>query len=83
MSIDLLRLAGEASEVLERYGFVACGRRVDGQTRVDLWTPDGVAYQHVLTGTEVSVDEIVAACLALVPPADRGAPARGRLSDLN
>lgn len=82
MSIDLLRLAGDASSILERYGLVACARRVDGQTRVELWTREGAGYQHVLTGAETSVDEIVAACLALVPRAAEGGDVR-RLTDLN
>ena len=69
MSIDLLSLAGDASAILERYGFVACGRRVNGRTSVDFWTREGIAYQHHLTGTESNVDEVVAACLALVPTA--------------
>ncbi len=69
MTIDPLSLAGDASAILERYGFVACGRRVDGRTRVDFWTRDGIAYRHELTGDEQTVDEIVAACLALVPAA--------------
>ena len=67
MPIDPLSLAGDASAILERYGFVACGRRVNGRTSVDFWTRDGIAYQHQLTGDEGTVDEVVAACLALVP----------------
>ena len=67
MPIDPLSLAGDASAILERYGFVACGRRVDGRTRVEFWTRDGIAYKHQLTGDETTVDEVVAACLALVP----------------
>lgn len=42
---------------------------MDGRTRVDFWTRDGIAYQHELTGDERTVDAIVAACLALVPAA--------------
>jgi len=82
MSIDPLSLAGDASAVLERYGFVACGRRVNGRTSVDFWTRDGIAYQHHLTEEEVSVDAIVAACLALVPPATP-AEKQDRTSDLS
>lgn len=82
MSNDPLSLAGDASAVLERYGFVACGRRVNGRTRVDFWTRDGIAYQHELTGSETSVDEIVAACLALVPTPIAPTEPR-RTSDLN
>jgi len=69
MPIDSLDLAADASTILERHGFVACGRRVDGRTRVDFWTREGIAYRHELTGTEQRVDEVVAACLALVPAA--------------
>ena len=67
MTIDPLSLAGDASAVLERYGFVACGRRVNGRTSVDFWTRDGIAYQHYLSDEDASVDDVVAACLALVP----------------
>jgi hypothetical protein len=68
MSIDSLDLVGDASAILERHGFIACGRRVDGRTRVDFWTRHGVAYRYELRGNEQSVDEVVTACLALVPP---------------
>lgn len=61
---DLLVLAGLVSETLERHGLVACGRREDGVARVDFWTRDGHAYRHVLSDEEVTVEEVVAACLA-------------------
>lgn len=66
MSTDLLVIAGLASEILERHGFVACGRRENGIARVDFWTRDtGMAYRHQLTGTALTVDDVVAACLAV------------------
>jgi hypothetical protein len=82
MPIDSLDLAGDASAILERHGLVACGRRTNGKTRVDFWTRDGMGYRHELSGTEVSVDEIVAACLAQLPPSEAVKPAR-RTSDLS
>lgn len=82
MAIDPLSLAGDASAVLERYGFIACGRRVNGRTRVDFWTRDGIAYQHELTGDERTVDEVVAACLAIAPAAAPTPRLRGA-SDLS
>ena len=82
MSNDPLSLARDASAVLERYGFVACGRSVNGRTSVDFWTRDGIAYQHYLTDDDVSVDAIVAACLALVPT-PTPAPKQDRTSDLS
>lgn len=66
MSEDLLVLAGDAAAMLERHGFVACGRREGGRTRVEFWTKDGSTYKYVLTGVERTVTEIVAACLAVV-----------------
>lgn len=65
MATDLLVLAGDASEILERHGFVACGRRENGVARVDFWTRDGKYYRHELNGAEHDVDAIVAACLAV------------------
>jgi hypothetical protein len=61
---DLLLVAGMASEILERHGLVACGRRENGVTRVDFWTRDGRAFRHELTDADVTIDEVTAACLA-------------------
>ena len=65
MPTDLLVIAGDASEVLERHGFVACGRREDGVARVDFWTRDGASHRFELKNENASVDEVVAACLAI------------------
>ncbi len=78
VTTDLLVLAGDASEKLERHGLVACGRREDGVARVDFWTRDGKAYRYELTGnaTTLTVDEVVATCLAMAeiaPGRARGA----------
>ncbi|MDB4934039.1 MAG: hypothetical protein JWP87_1011 [Labilithrix sp.] len=72
---DLLVLAGDASEKLERHGLVACGRRQDGVARVDFWTRDGKAYQYELTGKSetMTVEEVVVACLAMAEIAPRRA----------
>ena len=61
---DSLVVAGLAAESLERRGLVACGRRQNGITRVDFWTPDGHAFHHELPPTP-SVEEVVATCLAM------------------
>lgn len=71
---DLLVVAGLAAEVLERHGLVACGRRENGVTHVDFWTPDGKVYRHTVEASASSVDEVVAACLALAGIAPAGAP---------
>jgi hypothetical protein len=65
MPTDLLVIAGNASEVLERHGFVACGRRENGVARVDFWTHDGRSYRHELSGDTLTVDEVVAACFSI------------------
>ncbi len=73
-SIDPLILAGDAAAALETHGFVACGRRVDGVTRVDFWGRRGASFQYALEGDEQSVTEVVAACLALA--GEGGTPSR-------
>lgn len=61
---DLLDIAADAAERLEREGgLVACGRRVNGVTRVDFWTRGGVQHSLVLTEAMTNVDEIVLACM--------------------
>ena len=63
-SRDLLDVAADSATLLERHGLVACGRRVNGITRVDFWTRGGDAYSLVLEDLGVSVDDVVARCLA-------------------
>ena len=60
---DLLIVAGDAAERLERHGLVACGRRENGVTRVDFWARDGKAYRHELKDEAVTVDDVVLTCL--------------------
>jgi hypothetical protein len=65
---DLLVVAGLASEILERHGLVACGRRENGVTRVDFWTRSDTrpkAYRHELNEEAITVDEVVATCLSM------------------
>lgn len=62
---DLLIVAGDASERLERHGLVACGRRENGVTRVDFWGRDGKPYRHELKDEAVTVEDVVATCLGL------------------
>lgn len=73
---DALVLAGDAAEMLESYGLVACGRRKDGETHLDVWTRDGRAYALPVSGDE-RLDELVARCLEvakvqIVAPAPEG-----------
>jgi hypothetical protein len=65
MATDLLILAGMVAETLDRHGLVACGRRENGQTRVDFWTRDGRTFRHELAkeSPTITVEEIVATCL--------------------
>lgn len=62
---DLLVVAGDASERLERHGLVACGRRENGATRVDFWTRDGKTFRFDLEDDALTVDDVVATCLAM------------------
>lgn len=63
---DLLILAGDASERLERHGLVACGRRENGVARVDFWTrTDGRAYRFELKDEAATLEDVVAACLSI------------------
>ncbi len=63
---DLLVLAGDVSEHLERHGLVACGRRENGVARVDFWTrTDGRAYRLELKDEVASLEEVVATCLSI------------------
>lgn len=63
--IDPLVLAGEAAAILEQRGFVACGRREEGVTRVDFWSRDGEAYRYVLRATDSDAREVAAMCRAI------------------
>ena len=83
MSTDLLVIAGLASEILERHGFVACGRRENGVARVDFWTRDGgVAYRHELKAEGLTVDDVVATCLSVAGHTEC-APQPRRISSSN
>ncbi len=62
---DLLIVAGDAAERLERHGLVACGRRENGVTRVDFWARDGKSYRHELKDDDVTIDDVVITCLAM------------------
>lgn len=63
---DLLVVAGDAAEKLEQHGVVACGRRIDGVTRVDFWTNTGELHSYVLGETDTTVDGVVMSCLAML-----------------
>ena len=82
MQVDLLVIAGAASEILERHGFIACGRRENGVARVDFWTRDGICFRHVLTENDVTAEDVVAACLSIAESA-APSPSPLRSSPLN
>lgn len=73
MTSDALVLAGDAAAELERHGVVACGRRIDGVTHLDVWTEDGRAFKLQVSGSE-SVDDLVKKCLSVATT--RRAPRR-------
>lgn len=52
MQMDALVLAGDVAAQLEEYGVVACGRRQDGETRIDFWNRSGKGFRCAVTGTE-------------------------------
>ena len=63
---DLLILAGDVSERLERHGLVACGRRENGVARVDFWTgSDGRGYRLELKDEAATLEDVVATCLSI------------------
>ena len=63
---DLLVVAGDAAELLEQHGLVACGRRIDGLARVDFWTRDGQSHTFALRDVDMTVEDVVDACLASI-----------------
>ena len=64
MNADPLVLAGDVAALLEEYGVVACGRKEDGQTRIDFWSHQGKGYRYAVTGEEETVS-LLAICLQL------------------
>ncbi len=78
-SSDALVVAGDVAAELERHGVVACGRRIDGATHLDVWTRDGRAFKLPVTDGD-SVAELVAHCLALT---SRGIVSARPSSDLS
>lgn len=82
MPTDLLVLAGNVAEALERHGFVACGRRRDGITAVEFWTKGGEDHRYELHDAGAAVEEIVAACLAMID-SESPAPKESRSTILN
>jgi len=75
--VDRLVVASEAAFLLEKMGWVACGRKKDGVVTVDVWVPQNGGTK--LVRYEVDRDDytpqtLAAACAVLI----RGpnAPAR-------
>lgn len=62
---DPLVLAGDAAAILEDHGFVACGKRQDGITKVEFWSKTGDTFHYTVTGGEGSPAEVAAACLSV------------------
>jgi hypothetical protein len=78
MAIDLLVLAGDASEHLEQRGLIACGRREQGRTRIEFSTRAGKGYRYDLTDDHATLEGVVAACLAIAGlPTEPAFPQRG------
>lgn len=65
MALDRLALASEAAFVLERMGFVACGRKKDGVVTVDVWMQkrEGTAFiRYEVDRDDYTAETLAAAC---------------------
>jgi hypothetical protein len=60
--VDRLVVASEAAFLLEKMGFVACGRKKDGIVTVDVWVPGKTGTQ--LVRYEVDHDQYTPQTLA-------------------
>lgn len=64
MQVDALVLAGDVAAQLEEYGVIACGRRQDGETRIDFWSHSGKGFRCPVTGAE-EASVLLQTCLHL------------------
>ena len=61
--------------MLERMGFVACGRKKDGVVTVDVWwqQPRGTSFvRYEVDRDDYTPETLAAACAATVRHSDRG-----------
>jgi hypothetical protein len=66
---DLLEIACDAATILEGYGFVACGRRVNGVTTVDCWLrADGATHRYAfpLDASDQTGRQVADRCAAIL-----------------
>jgi hypothetical protein len=80
--VDRLLVASEAAFVLEKMGFVACGRKKDGVVSVDVWwqQPKGTSFiRYEVDRDDYTAETLAAACAATVSLTERSA--KGRRSD--
>jgi|GEM_PF-5505510 len=69
MTHDLLEIACDAATILESYGFVACGRRVDSVTTVDCWLRAGGVihrYSFPLDANDRTGRQVADRCAAVL-----------------
>ena len=74
LCVDRLALASEAAFVLERMGFVACGRKKDGVVSVDVWLqkPNGTAFiRYEVDHDEYTPETLAAACAATMSSTEK------------
>ncbi len=72
---DRLLVASEAAFVLERMGFVACGRKKDGVVTVDVWsqTPRGTELvRYEVDRDDYTPETLAAACAVTLRTTSRG-----------
>lgn len=63
--MDRLEVASEAAFILERMGWVACGRKKDGKVTVDVWVPGPGGTELVryeVEHDEYTPESLAAAC---------------------
>lgn len=73
--VDRLLVASEAAFVLERMGFVACGRKKNGVVTVDVWwqRPRGTAFvSYEVEHDDYTAETLAAACAITVRRTDPG-----------
>lgn len=70
---DRLVVASEAAFVLERMGFVACGRKKDGVVTVDVWwqKTDGTQFiRYEVDRDDYTPETLAAACVVTLRRTD-------------
>lgn len=76
--VDLLRLAADAAEILDRLGVVAYGKRAEGRVSVDGFAQVGgrrVAFSYEIDDDDATAEAIAAQCMAKVREAVGGSVA--------